>query len=178
MNQRIAPILLTQAAAADQFGVNVSVLRKGLLDLQLDVPTGKKLPLKTWLAALTGDGKTQRARRDRAHADLMELSKLRLSGQVADIETVKAYYGGALAALKTQLLEAATSLSYRCNPSDPELAREVLHEFHTRVLTSLCSQMESFIPPDARESTEPAATPRPTPRTRGVVARSSVPAAD
>jgi phage terminase Nu1 subunit (DNA packaging protein) len=171
MPARTAPIVLTQEEAAAQLGVSDSTLRKGLMDLNLDIRGKRKIPIRVWVKCIIGDIKAERTRLTRAHADLLELNRLRLNKEVADIADVKAFYGPALAGLRQVLLESPSALCYQMNPSDPELARSVLHDFLTRTLDSFSRRMEDFIPADAREPAKPKTTKRTAPRTRGVVGR-------
>lgn len=173
MPSKLAPIHLTQEAAATQLGVDATVLRRGLIDLDVDAKGKKTLPLRTWVKCITGDGKAERIRLTREHANLMAINRLRVAGEVADMADVKRFFGAVLTSFRGAVLEAPSALSYQLNPADPVHAELILREWAVRTLDSVSKQVESYKPTNADGPSTSKTTKRVAPRTRGVVGRAS-----
>jgi hypothetical protein len=100
-----------------------------------------KADARRWTDAAVGLRK-QKTRESQAKADLLEIERLRMVGEITTISEVKGRLSDLIAGLRQQLLELPTACSYQANPNDPTLAAEVFREAITRILTRVCQELE------------------------------------
>lgn len=116
-------------AAADEFGVARETIRRGLRRNDVEVKSGKKYTTQQVFKAISGDLKFERTRRERAEADRAEVEAAKSKQEVIHQSDVATFIRNTFAPVREDLISMPSQLAARCNPADPQKAREALTEW-------------------------------------------------
>ena len=117
---------ITAAEAADEFAIPKATLRRKLLSAGVPVGDGELYTVAQIHAALMGSLDAERIRETRARADLLELERAEKQRDLVPMAEAEAATTSALLPIRQRLMALPSEASTRCNPSDPQLAREAL----------------------------------------------------
>lgn len=128
------PLKFSIHVLAGELGVADETLRRKLRDLDVAVGHGKKITIKQAFAALHSDLDAERTRETRARADLLEMERKEKEQSLVPMATARKVINDVLGPLKVEMLSASATLSARCNPGDPELARIAIADWARQTL--------------------------------------------
>lgn len=117
---------LTLAEAADEFGKPRTTLRRKLIAAGISVADGETYTVAQIHAALMGSLEAERIREVRARADLLELERLEKQRDLVPMAEVDAKLVATHLPIRQRLMALPAEAAARCNPADPQLAREAL----------------------------------------------------
>ena len=127
---------LTIPKAARAFGIDPATLKKRLEAAGFELEAGKAWPVADLAAAIHGGTlEREKIRLTRAEAELKEKELQIQRGDLITSEQAKAIIVEVLGPVRAALTSWPAGLAARCNPSDPELAREVLAGAVKQLLT-------------------------------------------
>lgn len=121
---------LTQAAA--EFGTTRDTIRKGLHRLELlngSKKKNQKFTIYDLHRAIAGDLKFERTRHERAEADRAEVAAARERGEVIHVNDVTTFIRNNFGPVREDVIALPGQLAAKCNPENPELARQTLTEW-------------------------------------------------
>jgi hypothetical protein len=78
---------------------------------------------------LSGDLRFERTRRERAEADRAEVAAARDRGEVIHVDQVQAFIRNTFQPVREDVVALPGLLAAKCNPENPELARQTLTEW-------------------------------------------------
>ena len=127
---------LTIPKAARAFGLDPETLKKRMEVAGHEIERGTEWDLKTLADAIHGGTlEREKIRLTRAEAELKEKELQVQRGDLITSEQAKAIIVETLGPMRAALTSWPAGLAARCNPSDPELAREVLAGAVKQLLT-------------------------------------------
>lgn len=127
-------IKLSVYAMAQELGVAEETLRRKLREIDVKVEKGKRITIKQAFAALHSDLDAERTRETRARADLLEMERKEKEESLVPMATARKVLNDVLGPLKIEMMSASATLSSRCNPGDPELARIAIADWARQTL--------------------------------------------
>lgn len=140
--------------AATEFGVSRETVTRGLRANNTTVKAGEEFTTKQIFAALAGDFKYERTRRERAEADKTERENRVANGELLDRAAIeKKVWTDMLAPIRQEMLNLPGQVATLCNPADPETARKVLDAHIFGILQKIHSAQAEI------EPKQPEATP-------------------
>ncbi len=132
-----APKGYTVSEAAAELNIAVSTLTRRLRAIGEETPRGRIFTLRQLLAALTSkDGDKSallRARRLKAEeeAKLLAFERREKERDLVPLAEIQALIRDSFLPVRQRLMALPSEMSARCNPSDPQLAREALDRWLT-----------------------------------------------
>jgi hypothetical protein len=112
--------------AATEWGTNIDTLTRGLRVLGVEVRPKRTYTTRQIFTAIAGDLQHERTREARARADLLELEKRIKQGELFEEEQAIAMVRAAFQPFRQSIIALPAAYAARCNPGDPQLAREQL----------------------------------------------------
>ena len=120
-------LTLEQATAA--FAVPLETLRRCLRGLGCETGRGVLYTIHTIYRALAGELDAEKTRETRARADLLEMERKEKQGELVSMSEVERLYTEALLPVRQRFLALPAEAATRCNPTDPQCAREALQQW-------------------------------------------------
>ena len=120
---------ITMLEAADEFAIPRATLRRKLLSAGVPIGDGEVYTVAQIHAALMGSLDAERIRETRARADLLELERAEKQRDLVPMAEAEAATTSSLLPIRQRLIALPSEASTRCNPTDPQLAREALERW-------------------------------------------------
>ena len=117
---------LTLLKASEEFGAARETIRRGLVTNGVEVTPGGKYTIAQIHLALTGDVKVATARDKMASALARERENRIADGDLISVSDHEAWQRKTLLPIRQRLDALPTTMAQRCNPTDPEFARQAL----------------------------------------------------
>lgn len=120
---------------SEEFGISHQKLLGALKRSGVATGRDKKVTIKQAYDALTsrsdskGDMQSERLRKLREEANLLEIERMREERTLVPMAEVQEMVGKYTAPIRSGLLALPVSMSVRCNPTDPELSKKELADW-------------------------------------------------
>ena len=124
-------IQMTLEQAAAEFAIPRPTLRRRIMHAGLKVGDGVTYTVAEIHGVLMGSLEAERIRETRARADLLELERLEKQRDLVPMAEVDAKLVATFLPIRQRLMALPAEAAARCNPSDPQLAREALDRWVT-----------------------------------------------
>lgn len=117
---------------ADSLGVSGDTLRRKFARAGKSLERAEKVPLSDLHSVLIGDYDSQKERKVRAEADLLELEIKEKEGQLFSAELVQQRIDKALGLVRQAILSGRAEIPNRANPLDPKMAKTAWDQWEHR----------------------------------------------
>lgn len=128
---------------ADSLGVADDTLRRKFARAGKTLERKQQVPLADLFAVLIGDYDSQKERKVRAEADLLELEIKEKEGQLFSAELVQARIDKALGLVRQAILGGRAEIPNRANPQDPKTAKIAWDQWEQRFFPSIREGMKT-----------------------------------
>ena len=119
-------IAMTLEQAAAEFAIPRPTLRRRVIRAGLKVGDGVTYTISEIHSVLMGSLEAERIREVRARADLLEIERAEKQRDLVPMAEAEAATTSAMLPIRQRLMALPSEASTRCNPTDPQLAREAL----------------------------------------------------
>lgn len=126
---------LSLTRAATEFGVSRDTVQRGLHGLGIEVKDGATYSIGQLYRAVSGDLRLERTRETKLRADLLELEKAKLEGELLAPEIVTERINKAFGLVRQAILSGRAEVPARANPQD-----------HVTAMTAWSQWEERFFP--------------------------------
>lgn len=128
---------ITLAAAAYEFAIPRATLRRKLNAAGIPIGDGELYTVAQIHSALMGSLESERIRETRARADLLELERSEKQRDLVPMGEVDTILVSTHLPIRQRLMALPSEAAARCNPTDPQIAREALDRWVTDSLPML-----------------------------------------
>ena len=128
-------IQLSLTRASVEFSVSRDTISRGLSGLGIAAKDGQTYSIGLLYRAVSGDLKLQRTRETKLRADLLELEKAKLEGELLEPEIVTERINKAFGLVRQAILSGRAEVPPRANPQD-----------HVTAMTAWSQWEERFFP--------------------------------
>jgi phage terminase Nu1 subunit (DNA packaging protein) len=132
--------LLSLRQLAEAFGYATMTLQRKLRAAGVD--TAKGATIQQVHEILMGSLEAERIRETRARADLLEMERREKERDLVPLAEVDEMIRNTHLPVRQRLMALPSEMCSRCNPSDPQLAREALDRWVTDSLPKLRAAIE------------------------------------
>jgi hypothetical protein len=135
--------------AAVEFGSSRETISRGLRGNGVTVSIGKEFTTKQIFAALAGDLKFERTRRERAEAEKIERENRIAESELLDVAAVdKIMWTDCLQPLRVELMNLPAQLAPLCNPENPATAQTALDNHIAGILQKIKTSQPAETAPE------------------------------
>jgi len=134
----------TLSAWSVELGKDTRTIQIRLNKAGFRVPKRGKLRGRVIFVAMTGDLDQERIRHKRAEADLTETKARVAREQVIDVQDVATFIRNTFAPVRSDVIELPGLLAARCNPQNPEVARQALLDWSDTFLRRRREDLPEF----------------------------------
>jgi rRNA maturation endonuclease Nob1 len=138
---------MTLHEAAEAFGKPRRTLERRLRDAGLKIGDGETYTVCEVHDALMGSLEAERIRETRARADLLEMERREKERDLVPLAEVDEMIRNTHLPVRQRLMALPSEMCSRCNPTDPQLAREALDRWVTDSLPKLRESIEKVKAP-------------------------------
>jgi hypothetical protein len=133
--------------ASVEFGVTRETIRRGLRNADIAAKPHQTYTTKQIFAAVAGDLKFERTRRERAEADKAEVEAARLKEEVIHRDDVTTFIRNTFAPVREDVMAMPAILATKANPENPAIARSILTEWVDAFIARRREQLPAFKAP-------------------------------